>query len=127
MQLAHKPLQQSGQKPRNDLNASVVIVDCASQTRKVSSGINARLIKANRMDSDLAQAALSTVCRYVQKECRDDVLLQLRRQRRAANQRALVARRKNEELQLEVAFLRVLNMCLLKQVRKLHKEVGGCP
>jgi hypothetical protein len=127
MQLAHKPLQKSGQKPRNDSNASAVIVGCASQTRKVSSGINARLIK-KVMDSDQAQAALSTVCRYVQKECRDEVLLQLRRQRRAANQRALVARRKIEELQLEVAFLRVLNMCLLNQIRKLNKEVGGgCP
>ena len=71
------------------------------------------------MDSDLAQAALSTVCRNVQKECRDDVLMQLRRQKSAANQRALVARRKTEELQLEVAFLRVLNVCLLKQIRNI--------
>ena len=106
MKLAHKPLQKSGQKPRNDLNASAAIVGYASQTKRVASGISVRLIK-KVMDSDLVQAALSTVCRYVQKECRDEVLLQLRRQRRAANQRALVARRKNEELQLEVAFLRV--------------------
>ena len=54
------------------------------------------------MDSDLAQAALSTVCRYVQKECRDSVLVQVRKQRQAANQRALVARRKTEQLQLKL-------------------------
>ncbi len=68
---------------------------------------------------DLAQVALETVCRHLCQTCRDDALAQLRKKRRAANQRALVARRKCEELQLEVAFLRVLNMCLLKQVRKL--------
>ena len=75
------------------------------------------------MDSDLAQAALSTVCRFVQKECRDEVLMQLRRQRGAANQRALVARRKNEELQLEVAFLRVLNTFLLNRVRRFSETI----
>ena len=45
--------------------------------------------------------------------------LQLRKNRRAANQRAMVARRTCEQLQLEVAFLRELNVFLLKQVRKL--------
>ena len=128
IRLVHKPLQKFEPKPSNDLNASAAIVDCASQTRRVSSGINARLIKETMMDSDLAQAALSTVCRFVHKECRDEVLMQLRRQRSAANQRALMARRKNEELQLEVDFLRVLNSCLLKQVRTLHLlGGGGCP
>ena len=38
---------------------------------------------------------------------------------RSANQRALVARRQAEQSQLEVAFLRVLNDFLHKQVRKL--------
>ena len=50
---------------------------------------------------------------------RDDILTRVRKNRRAANQRAMVARRKCEQLQLEVAFLRVLNDFLLKQVRKL--------
>ena len=68
---------------------------------------------------DLAQVALETVCRHLCQTCRDDTLTRVRKNRRAANQRALVARRKSEELQLEVAFLRVLNDFLLKQVRKL--------
>jgi len=67
------------------------------------------------MDDDLAQVALETVCRHLCHACRDDVLTQLRRNRRAANQRAMVARRKCEQFQLEVAFLRVLNdFCLSK-------------
>ena len=76
------------------------------------------------MDSDRAQAALATVCRYVQKECRDSGLVQVRKQRQAANQQALVARRKNEQLQLEVAFLRVMNEILMKQVRKLNCKLA---
>ncbi len=115
MPLVRKPSLRFGQKPRSDLSASAAIVECALQIRRVSSGINARLIK-EKMDSDRAQAALATVCRHVQKECRDDVLVQLRKQRQAANQRALVARRKNEQLQLEVAFLRMLNYFLMKQL-----------
>ncbi len=75
------------------------------------------------MDSDQAQAALATVCRYVQKECRDGVLVQLRKQRQAANQRVLVARRKNEQLQLEVAFLRLINDFFMKQLRKLNSRL----
>ena len=71
------------------------------------------------MDDDAAQVALETVCRHLCHVCRDDIVTQLRKQRRAANQRAMVARRKCEQLQLEVAFLRVLNDFLLKQVRKL--------
>ena len=55
--------------------------------------------------------------------CRDDVLVQLRRQRGAANQRAMVARRKTEQLQLEVAFLRMINDFLMKQLRKLNGKV----
>ena len=78
------------------------------------------------MDDDAVQAALATVCAYVQRECRDGVLVQLRKQRQAANQRALVARRKTEQLQLEVAFLRILNRCLLYQVRQyIGYRVGG--
>ena len=115
MSLVRKPSLKFGQKPRNDWSASAAIVKCALQIRRVSSGINARLIK-EKMDSDRAQAALATVCRHVQKECRDGVLVQLRKQRQAANQRALVARRKNEQLQLEVAFLRMLNYFLMKQL-----------
>ena len=49
---------------------------------------------------------------------RDDILTR-KKNRRAANQRAMAARRKCEQLQLEVACLRVLNDFLLKQVRKL--------
>ena len=68
---------------------------------------------------DLTQVALETVCRHLCQTCRDDILTQLRKNRRAANQRAWMARRKCEQFQLEVAFLRVLNDYLLKQVRKL--------
>ena len=127
MQLAHKPSQKSGRKPRSDLSASAAIVECASPIRTALSGINARFIK-EKMDSDRAQAALATVCRYVQKECRDSVLVQVRKQRQAANQRALVARRKTEQLQLEVAFLRTLNDLLMKQLGKLNSKPGrtGC-
>lgn len=75
------------------------------------------------MDSDRAQAALATVCQYVSRECRDGVLVQLRKQRQAANQRALVARRKTEQLQLEVAFVRVLNRCLLYQIRQVSSRL----
>lgn len=71
------------------------------------------------MDDDLTQIALETVCRHLCHTCRDDVLTQLRKSRHAANQRALVARRKCEQLQLEVAFLRLLNQFLFKRVRKL--------
>ena len=75
------------------------------------------------MDDDLAQVALETVCRHVCQTCRDDILTQLRKNRRAANQRAMVARRKCEQFQLEVAFLRILNEYLLKQVRKLMSRL----
>ncbi len=68
------------------------------------------------MDDDVAQVALEIVCRHLCHVC---ILTRVRKNRRAANQRALVARRKCEQLQLEVAFVRVLNDCLLKQVRKL--------
>ena len=77
----------------------------------------------NRMDDDAVQAALATVCAHVQRECRDSVLVQLRKQRQAANQRALVARRKTEQLQLEVAFLRILNRCLLYQIRQVSSRL----
>ena len=52
------------------------------------------------------------------------MLVQLRKQEQVANQRALVARRKNEQLQLEVAFLRMMNefslmpsACTLAQIQ----------
>ena len=122
MQLAHKLSQKFGQKSRDDWSAHAATVECALQIRRVSSGINARLIK-DQMDSDRAQAALATVCQYVSRECRDGVLVQLRKQRQAANQRALVARRKTEQLQLEVAFVRVLNRCLLYQIRQVSSRL----
>ena len=71
------------------------------------------------MDDDLAQVALETVSRHLCQTCRDDILTQLRKNRRAANQRAMVARRTCEQLQVEVAFPSVLSIFLLKQVRKL--------
>ena len=71
------------------------------------------------MDDDLTQVALETVCRHLCQTCRDDILTRVRKNRHAATQRAFVARRKCEQLQLEVAFLRVLNDYLFKQVRKL--------
>jgi len=119
---ARKPSLKFGQRPRSDWSANAATVECALPIRRVSSGINARLIK-DQMDSDRAQAALATVCQYVSRECRDGVLVQLRKQRQAANQRALVARRKTEQLQLEVAFLRMLNNFLMKQLRKLNSKV----
>ena len=119
---ARKPSLRFGQKLRSDWNANAAIADCASPIRTASSGTSARPIK--EMDSDRAQAALATVCQYVQKECRDGVLVQLRKQRQAANQRAMVARRKTEQLELEIAFLRVLNRCLLYQIRQLSVEQG---
>ena len=122
MPLVRKPSLRFGQKPRSDLSASAAIVECALPIRTASNGISARPIKV--MDSDQAQAALATVCRYVQKECRDSMLVQLRKQRQAANQRALVARRENEQLQLEVAFLRMMNEFLMKQLRKLNSRLG---
>ncbi len=76
------------------------------------------------MDDDLTQVALETVCRHLCHMCRD-VLTQLRKNRRAANQRAMVARRKCEQLELEVSFLRVLNDFLLKRVRKLLARLGS--
>ena len=118
MQLAHKPSLKFGQKPRDDLSVNAATVECALPIRTASNGIFARPI--NRMDDDAVQAALATVCAYVQRECRDDVLVQLRRQSGAANQRAMVARRKTEQLQLEVAFLRMINDFLMKQLRKLN-------
>ena len=96
-------------------------VECALPIRTASNGIFARPI--NKMDDDTVQAALATVCAHVQRECRDDVLVQLRKQRQAANQRALVARRKTEQLQLEVAFVRVLNRCLLYQIRQVSSRL----
>ena len=71
------------------------------------------------MDDDVAQVALETVCRHLCHACRGEVLTHTRKNRHAANQRALVTRSKCEQLQLEVAFLRALNDFLLKQVRKL--------
>ena len=70
------------------------------------------------MNDDKAQAALITLCRYVQNECQDEVLDRLKKQRHAATQRARIPKRNQEAIQLEVAFLRVLNKLLL------HKLTG---
>ena len=51
------------------------------------------------------------------------MLVQVRKQRQAANQRALVARRKNEPLQREVAFLCLIDAFLMKQLRNLNGKV----
>ena len=75
------------------------------------------------MDDDLAQIALGTVCRHVCRACRDDIVTQLRKQRHAANQRAMVARRNCEQLALEVASLRYINELFMKQVRKLETRL----
>ena len=76
------------------------------------------------MNDDKAQAALATLCRYVQKECRDETLDRLRKQRHAATQRAHIAKRKLEAIQLEVAFLKALNTLLLYQITKLRHEAA---
>ena len=78
---ARKPSLKFGQKPRDDLSANAATVECALPIRTASNGIFARPI--NRMDNDAVQAALATVCAYVQRERRDGVLVQLRKQRRA--------------------------------------------
>ena len=75
------------------------------------------------MDDDAAQVALETACRHLGHVCRDDVLTQLRKNRHAANQRAMVARRKCEQLALEAAFLRYMNSLFMKQVRKLEARL----
>ena len=75
------------------------------------------------MDDDAVQVALETVCRHLCHACRDDIVTHLRKQRRAANQRAMVARRKSEQLVLEVAFLRYVNALFMKQVRKLEARL----
>jgi len=75
------------------------------------------------MDDDQTQAALATVCRYIFEECRDNVLVKLRKQRRAANQRAFVAKRKAEQLQLEVSFMRLLNRLLCFQLQTIRERV----
>ena len=118
---ARKPSLKFGQRPRSDWSANAATVECALPIRTASNGIFARPI--NRMDDDTVQAALATVCAHVQRECRDDVLVQLRKQRQAANQRARVATRNTEQLQLEVAFLRVLNRCLLYQIRQVRSRL----
>ena len=118
---ARKPSLKFGQKPRDDLSANATTVECVLPIRTASNGIFARPI--NMMGDDAVQAALATVCAHVQRECRDGVLVQLRKQRQAANQRALVARRKTEQLQMEVAFLRILNRCLMYQIRQLSSRL----
>ena len=76
------------------------------------------------MNDDRAQAALATLCRYVQKECRDETLDRLRKQRHAATQRAHTAKRKLEAFQLQVAFLKSLNTLLMYQITKLRHEAA---
>ena len=118
---ARKPSLKFGQKPRDDLSANAITLECALPIRTASDSIMERHI--NRVDDDAVQAALATVCAHVQRDCKDGVLVQLRKQRHAANQRALVARRKNEQLQLEIAFLRILNRCLLYQIRQVSSRL----
>ena len=77
------------------------------------------------MNDDGAQAALATLCRYVQNECRDETLDRLRKQRHAATQRAYAAKRKLESFQLQVEFLKALNKLLLTQIPKLRHEAAG--
>ena len=76
------------------------------------------------MNDDKAQAALATLCGYVRKECRDETLDRLRKQRHAATQRAHIAKRKLEAIQMEVAFLKALNTLLLYQITKLRHEAA---
>ena len=76
------------------------------------------------MNDDKAQAALATLCRYVQKECRDETLDRLRKQRHAATQRAHIAKRKLEAIQLEVAVVKASNTLLLYQITKLRHEAA---
>ena len=79
------------------------------------------------MDDDVAQVALETVCRHLCHACRGEVLTHMRKNRHAANQRALVAHSKCEQLQLEVAFLRIVNDYLIKQIRKLTARLETTP
>ena len=65
------------------------------------------------MNDDKAQAALATLCKYVNEECKEEVLDRLRKQRHAATQRAHLAKRKLGASQLEVALLLVMNKLLL--------------
>ena len=85
------------------------------------------------MDDDLAQVALETVCWYICHVCRDDVVARLRKNRHATKQRARVARRKWEQLQLEVLrcplcvlsylsqFIFLLSPCEQKVISKWSK------
>ena len=76
------------------------------------------------MNDDKAQAALATLCRYVQKECQDETLDRLRKQRHAATQRAHVAKTKLEAFQLQVAFFKSLNTLLMYRITKLRHEAA---
>ncbi len=77
------------------------------------------------MNDDGAQAALATLCRYVQNECRDETLDRLRKQRHAATQRAYAAQKKLESFQLQVEYLKALNKLLLNQITNLRHEAAG--
>ena len=77
------------------------------------------------MNDDKAQAALITLCRYVQNECQDETLDRLRKQRHAATQRAYAAKRNLESFQLQVELLKALNKLLLNQMTKLRHEAAG--
>ena len=74
------------------------------------------------MNDDRAQAALATLCRYVQNECRDETINRLRKQRHAATQRAYATKRTLESFKLQVEFLKALNKLLLFQITKLRHE-----
>ena len=79
------------------------------------------------MDDDVAQVALETICRHLYHARRGEVLTHMRKNRHAANQRALVARSTYEQLQLEVAFLRIVNDYLIKQIRELTARLESTP
>ena len=74
------------------------------------------------MNDDSAQAALATLCRYVQNECRDETINRLRKQRHAATQRAYASKRTLESFKLQVEFLKALNKLLLFQITTLRHE-----
>ena len=74
------------------------------------------------MNNDSAQAALATLSRYVQNECRDETITRLRKQRHAATQRAYATKRTLESFKLQVEFLKDLNKLLLNQITKLRRD-----
>ena len=73
------------------------------------------------MNDDKAQAALATLCRYVQNECRDETLDRLRKQRYAATQRAHTAKRKLEKRKRIFPWSRTTRKPMVDGLNKLGK------